>query len=266
MHKQLVIIIILTGILSCDDVHKSKSTPQQSINFTAPTTTFLADLPDSLQPRVVDLQKMPPPQVVPVPKVAGGSYQYVNPSGVVTTIPLKPPVQKSLPIVLDEQGRPVLDATGKPMLMGDRGISTVTNYNSDNGLTLDGVICGTTDRFGNLWFGTPGAGINKFDGTDFLNITIAQGLAHSSITSVLEDKSGNLWFSSDGGVSCFNGWGFINFTTEQGLAYNLVKSIYQDKMGYIWFGTSGGGASRYNPDPRIKEIKKGSPTTQPNRG
>jgi len=64
--------------------------------------------------------------------------------------------------------------------------------------------------------------------------------------SVLEDRKGNFWFSSVGsGVYYFDGNSFQHFTTEHGLANNQVIAIYEDKAGNIWFGTLT-GASRYD--------------------
>jgi ligand-binding sensor domain-containing protein len=63
---------------------------------------------------------------------------------------------------------------------------------------------------------------------------------------VLEDRRGNLWFSStDSGVYYYNGKSFQHFTTRDGLASNSVLRIYEDKAGNIWFGTLG-GASCYD--------------------
>ncbi len=64
--------------------------------------------------------------------------------------------------------------------------------------------------------------------------------------SVLEDRKGNFWFSSVGsGVYYYDGKSFQHFTTKEGLADNRVSDIYEDKTGNIWFGTEG-GASRYD--------------------
>ncbi|GAB3542335.1 ligand-binding sensor domain-containing protein [Spirosoma fluminis] len=64
--------------------------------------------------------------------------------------------------------------------------------------------------------------------------------------SVLEDRKGNFWFSTvDEGVYYYDGKSFQHFTTQQGLASNGVFDIYEDKAGTIWFGT-GDGASRYD--------------------
>ena len=78
-------------------------------------------------------------------------------------------------------------------------------------------------------------------------LDVDQGMASSYVHSILEDKSGNLWFGTDaGGVSRYDGESFTHFTTKEGLSHNTVRSILEDKSGNLWFGTNGGGVSRYN--------------------
>ncbi|GAB4036221.1 ligand-binding sensor domain-containing protein [Spirosoma gilvum] len=85
--------------------------------------------------------------------------------------------------------------------------------------------------------------------------------------SVLEDRNGNFWFSTVGeGVYYYDGKSFQQFTTKQGLASNEVFDIYEDKAGTIWFGT-GGGASRYDGKSfRTYTITEGLHLTTDERG
>ena len=128
-----------------------------------------------------------------------------------------------------------------------KGLALFTTYNTEQGLALNSIACGYTDKKGNLWFGTLGGGVSRYDGKSFTSFTAAQGLANNIIYSITEDKTGNIWFgTSGGGVSRYDGKSFTNFTTAQGLSNNTVWSITQDKKGNLWFGTSGGGVSRYD--------------------
>ena len=121
-----------------------------------------------------------------------------------------------------------------------KGLTFFVNYNIEQGLALNSIACGYTDSKGNLWFGTLGGGVSRYDGKSFTNFTTAQGLANNIVYSIVEDKNGNFWFgTSGGGVSRYDGKSFTNNTTAQGLANNTVWSIIQDKKGNFWFGTSG---------------------------
>jgi len=136
-----------------------------------------------------------------------------------------------------------------PFLSGAevKGLALFTTYNTEQGLALNSIACGYTDKKGNLWFGTFGGGVSRYDGKSFANFTSAQGLANNIIYSIVEDKAGNIWFgTSGGGVSRYDGKSFTSLTTAQGLSNNTVWSILQDKKGNLWFGTSGGGVSRYD--------------------
>ena len=52
------------------------------------------------------------------------------------------------------------------------------------------------DSKGNIWFGTS-KGLDKYDGKNFTHFGIAQGLSCESISSICEDKNGNLWLGTD---------------------------------------------------------------------
>jgi signal transduction histidine kinase/DNA-binding response OmpR family regulator len=61
------------------------------------------------------------------------------------------------------------------------------------------------------------------------------------ITSIFEDKTGNLWIGTrDGGVNKFDGQSFTYYTEKEGLSNNSVSSIIEDKKENIWIGTNKG--------------------------
>ena len=70
------------------------------------------------------------------------------------------------------------------------------------------------------------------------------------VYTIYQDREGDIWFGTEGGISQYDGEKFINFTTDDGLAQNHVTSIYQDREGFLWFGTNS-GVSRYNGEKFI---------------
>ena len=124
---------------------------------------------------------------------------------------------------------------------------TMQNFNTEHGLALSSIRSGFKDRAGNLWFGTFGNGVSKYDGKTFTNYNSSHGLIHNLIEAITQDSEGNLWFSTYGGASKYNGVYFENFTTMDGLPDNHIHKILEDTRGNIWV-TSRGGLSRYNPD------------------
>ena len=78
----------------------------------------------------------------------------------------------------------------------------------------------------------------------FDNYSVKEGLAQSSIHTIVQDEEGYLWMGTASGVSKFDGQNFVNYTAEDGLAEGTVKSIMIDSVGNIWFGHVDGGVSR----------------------
>ena len=145
----------------------------------------------------------------------------------------------------------VIDITAKPepARIPAGFYVTMENFNTEHGLALSSILCGYKDKAGNLWFGTSGNGVSKYDGIGFTNYYSTHGLIHNMIFSITEDSKGNIWFGTYGGVSIFNGVYFENITVDQGLADNNVNRVLEDQNGNIWISTFN-GLSRYNPNGR----------------
>lgn len=113
------------------------------------------------------------------------------------------------------------------------------------------------DKNGNIWFGTNGSGLSKYDGKSFTHYTEKNGLSNGTILSILEDKKGNIWVGTEGGGACyFNGTSFIYFTEEEGFPNNTVTSIFEDKQKNIWLGTNGSGVCKYDGKELIQYSEK----------
>ncbi|MBT8294991.1 MAG: histidine kinase, partial [Gramella sp.] len=96
------------------------------------------------------------------------------------------------------------------------------------------------DRDGNFWFSSIGSGVYFYDGNDFKNFTVQEGLPDNRVTHIYEDGKGNIWFGTEGGLSMYDGQYFKNFTKKDGLPHDDVSSIIEDHSGKIWFGTRNG--------------------------
>lgn len=117
----------------------------------------------------------------------------------------------------------------------------------------DNVWCGLQDKEGNLWFGTTGEGVYRYDGKLFTQFTVKDGLSNNAVYSILEDKSGNIWFGTTDGICRYNGKNIMpisipfsirpvvsnNYYSSQSTK-NTVWSMLQDKSGKIWFGLGDG--------------------------
>jgi len=207
---------------------------------------MLAALPDSLQPHVIVLDTLPKPITIRIPTDSNASVENPLFKGFRHKVFLQPPYRKMLPVLQDFNGQPVTDSTGNSFIMGDGGVSSISTFTTDNGLASDAILCSKMDKAGNLWFGTNGGGVSRFDGKSFTTFSKNNGLVGSIVTSICEDKKGNLWFGTiDSGVSRYDGSTFTNYSTKQGLVTNFVFSIIEDRSGKIWIAT-GGGASCFD--------------------
>lgn len=125
-------------------------------------------------------------------------------------------------------------------------ISHFTNFDTEHGLALSSVFCSMVDDMGNVWFGTHGGGVSRFDGRTFTNFTTTHGLAHNSVLSIFQDSNGHFWFGTfGGGISYYDGRAFVSFSMEDGIGDNTVFSVVEDQKGDIWLATYGGGISKF---------------------
>ena len=105
------------------------------------------------------------------------------------------------------------------------------------------------DNAGNIWFGgRTNEGVFRYDGksvTQFKLPELIQGQngprpkTHSWGWPQLQDKNGNIWFSSWGGAYRYDGKTFTSFSTKDGLPREVTR-IVEDKKGNLWFGASDG--------------------------
>ncbi len=93
------------------------------------------------------------------------------------------------------------------------------------------------DRDGNLWIGTNGQGLYKYDGKKWMMYNEGNGLNHKYIHSLLEDKRGRLWVGTGNGVNTIQYGQVRNFKLSSGFCNSYIGSITEDLKGNIWFGT-----------------------------
>lgn len=79
----------------------------------------------------------------------------------------------------------------------------------------------------------------------FHNLNIDEGLIQSQAICLAQDKTGNLWIGTMGGLSRYDGKTFANYTVRNGLLANIVTSVAADNRGNIWIGSQK-GLSRFN--------------------
>ncbi len=102
-----------------------------------------------------------------------------------------------------------------------------------------------------IWIGTDGGGLNRFDSRTkaFRPYTTKDGLPNDVIYGIIPDDAGNLWMSTNRGISKFNQETetFTNYDLSDGLqSYEYNEgAYYKSRSGKIYFGGINGFNSFY---------------------
>ncbi|SEI55591.1 Signal transduction histidine kinase [Dyadobacter sp. SG02] len=76
------------------------------------------------------------------------------------------------------------------------------------------------------------------------------GLSSNTVTAILKDRHGLLWFATDDGLNKFDGTGFTVYrhkkTDSTSLKSNDVSALFEDRTGRIWVGTITGSLHWYD--------------------
>jgi signal transduction histidine kinase/DNA-binding response OmpR family regulator/streptogramin lyase len=117
------------------------------------------------------------------------------------------------------------------------------------------IKCIYKDTFGILWAGTKDAGLFQYNESEQelilfkSNVNDPRSITSNFITTIHEDKKGNVWFGTNIGLNKYNRstQSFIHFTEKEGLPNNLIFAIEEDAQGNLWFSTDN-GISKLNPE------------------
>ncbi|HEX2867407.1 MAG TPA: two-component regulator propeller domain-containing protein [Ignavibacteriales bacterium] len=180
----------------------------------------------------------------------------------------------------DRQGRLWIGTWGQGLFSFDTATGKVKQFVHDprnpNSISSNRIVSLTEDKNGILWAGTFGGGLNRIERrfnsrldeftlsvTSFQNLSPVPGsLSDNRVTSVFQDKDGNLWAGTFGGgleKLPFNYLGakdpqrvnFIHYKNNPNDRYSLgsnwIMKVIQDRAGSLWIATFGGGLSRLDP-------------------
>lgn len=101
------------------------------------------------------------------------------------------------------------------------------------------------DRKKQVWVTTSGelAGLFQLQNQRFE--PMSAGLPHPKVSTIHQDRAGQIWLGTEGGLVQWNEHETKVFTTREGLSANIVRAIAEDAQGNLWIGTERGGLNRF---------------------
>ena len=96
------------------------------------------------------------------------------------------------------------------------------------------------DRDGGLWIGTVERGLIHVHHGRTDVFTRSDGLSGDVILSVLEDREGNIWTASTGGLDRFREFPVSTVSVKQGLSSDATQSVLAATDGSVWVGAHDG--------------------------
>ncbi|MEO7976470.1 two-component regulator propeller domain-containing protein [Flavobacterium sp.] len=136
--------------------------------------------------------------------------------------------------------------------------NTFENYQFrllDNETSKSGIYTITQDQFGIMWIGTNGAGLYKYDGTNYVayeqNSNLNNSINSNLIYTTYVDLRNRLWIGTDEGLCLYNRNlnTFENIDIQKKIRKETVisvKSIIEDNNGNLFLGTFNSGLLKLN--------------------
>lgn len=121
-------------------------------------------------------------------------------------------------------------------------------FNENNGFTNNTVNCIFRDIDNNIWLGTNGAGLYRFNGDSFVTFNQTQKFTDPNIMQFSRDLNGNILMASSGsGLFVFDGNKIeqVNIPSANPLT-KKVFSFCVDNNKTVWIGTLYGGLWKKN--------------------
>ncbi len=95
------------------------------------------------------------------------------------------------------------------------------------------------DRDGAMWIGTIADGLYRIYNGKADHFRSVDGLSGDSVISFFQDREGNLWITTNGGVDLFRNTPVMTFSTPEGVSTAEVRSVLAARDGSLWIGGKG---------------------------
>ncbi|MEL6659270.1 MAG: two-component regulator propeller domain-containing protein [Bacteroidota bacterium] len=156
------------------------------------------------------------------------------------------PVRNPTSFFVSEQGDSWLGTQDQGLWVLPKGGQEWQSIRRYDGLGSDHVRSITADRWGNIWVGTSGGGLNCIRQAPFRSYDQAKGLPGREVYAITSIDSVGVFFSvSNQGVYQLTANGPEPFLTGPALGQQKIKSLHRDTSNRWWMGTPGGGVKVY---------------------
>lgn len=94
-------------------------------------------------------------------------------------------------------------------------------------------------EIGDYWFGSDVDGVYRYNGKKIIHFSEKDGLSNNRIRSIQEDKNGNIYFATLGGISKFDGQSFTTLTAIKSTSANDNWRLQSDDLWFAMTGKNG---------------------------
>ena len=99
--------------------------------------------------------------------------------------------------------------------------------------------CFLVDRDKSLWIGTENQGLYRIRDGVADHYGSADGLSSDAISGLFQDREGNIWVATDGGLDCFRNLHVVSISIREGLSAAGTTSVLALRDGSVLVGNQG---------------------------
>ena len=110
----------------------------------------------------------------------------------------------------------------------------------DDDASSDMILAVCSDHEGSIWLGFRNDGLGRIRHGQFISYTTGDGVADDYVSSVLQDKYGQIWLGTNKGLNLFRNGKFTTYTIEDDSFSHRIVALAEDRAGNLWVGTGAG--------------------------
>ncbi|MDN3682879.1 diguanylate cyclase [Vibrio tapetis subsp. quintayensis] len=156
-------------------------------------------------------------------------------------------VSNGQPKLISQRDRKVFsaaeDSQGRIIYGGDDGAWQFYNgkiSRIDERLNHFNISNVLVDNQGQYWFGTVNQGIYRYFNSRLASLTERDGLPHSRILSLFQDREASIWIGTNTGLTRLRHAPFRSWDTTRGMSGDYVRTVMPLDGGQTLVGTSSG--------------------------